>query len=79
MIIIIFPNLIFNFLIYILNYNSNLIKLINLSKLFTNIYKSLLSFILLNVNLNQQLYVFTLFTNPIINIIFKYLYCYFIL
>ena len=47
-----FLNLIFNYLIYNLKSNSNLVKLINLSKLFTNVYKSLLSFILLNLILN---------------------------
>ena len=51
-----FINLIIYFLIYNHNFNSNLVKLINLSKLFNNIYKSLLSFILLNIILNQYLY-----------------------
>ena len=48
---------IYYFHIYNLNFNSNLVKLINLSKLFTNVYKSLLSFILLIIILNQYLYV----------------------
>ena len=55
MINITFLNLIFYYLIYNCNFNSNLVKLINLSKLFTNVYKSLLSFILLKVILNQYL------------------------
>ena len=38
---VIFLNLIFNYLIYNFKFNSNLVKLINLSKLFINIYKSL--------------------------------------
>ena len=38
-----FLNLIIYYLIYNDNFNSNLVKLINLSKLFTNVYKSLLS------------------------------------
>ena len=57
MINIIFLNLIIYFLIYNLNSNSNLVKLINLSKLFTNIYKSLLSFIFFIIIINQYLYV----------------------
>ena len=57
MINIIFLNLIMYYLIYNLNSNSNLVKLINLSKLFANVYKSLLSFILLIIILNQYLYV----------------------
>ena len=52
-----FPNLIIYYKIYNLKSNSNLVKLINLSKLCTNVYKSLLSFILLNIILNQYLYV----------------------
>ena len=52
---IIFLNLIFNYLIYITNLNSNLVKLINLSKLFTNVYKSLFS-ILFIIIINQYLY-----------------------
>ena len=52
-----FLNLIIYYLIYNLKSNSNLVKLINLSKLFTNIYKSLLSFILFIIILNQYLYV----------------------
>ena len=51
-----FLNLIFNYLIYIFNPNSNLVKLINLSKIFTNVYKSLLSFILFIIILNKYLY-----------------------
>ena len=42
--------------IYNVNVNSNLVKLINLSKVFTNIYKSLLSIIYSNIILNQYLY-----------------------
>ena len=53
---IIFLNIILNYLIYNCNCNSNLVKLINLSKLFTNVYKSLLSFILFIIILNQYLY-----------------------
>ena len=49
---IIFLNLIIYYLIYNLKFNSNLVKLINLSKLFNNIYKSLLSFIFFIVILN---------------------------
>ena len=54
---IIFLNLIIYYLIYNIKFNPNLVKLINLSKLFTNIYKSLLSFILFIIILNQCLYV----------------------
>ena len=43
-------------MLLLIKFNSNLVKLINLSKLFTNTYKSLLSFILLNIILNQYLY-----------------------
>ena len=58
MINITFLNLIIYYLIYNLKFNSNLVKLINLSKLFTKIYKSLLSFIYLIITiLNQYLYV----------------------
>ena len=57
MINIIFLNLIIYFIICNHNINYNLVKLINLSKLFANVYKSLLSFILLNTILNQYLYV----------------------
>ena len=56
MINIIFLNLIIYYPIYNINLNSNLVKLINLSKLFTNVYKSLLSFILFIIILNQYLY-----------------------
>ena len=56
MINILFLNLIFKYFIYIYKFNSNLVKLINLSKLFTNVYKSLLSFILFIIILNQYLY-----------------------
>ena len=54
---IIFLNLIIYYLIYNDNSNLNLVKLINLSKLFTNVYKSSLSFILFIIILNQYLYV----------------------
>ena len=57
MINITFLNLIFYYQIYNSNINSNLVKLINLSKLFTNIYKSLLFYIYLIIILNQYLYV----------------------
>ena len=53
---IIFLNLIIYYLLYIVNPDSNLVKLINLSKLFINIYKSLLSFILFIIIPNQYLY-----------------------
>ena len=81
MINIIFLNLIFNYLIYNLNYNTKLVKLINLSKLFINIYKSLLSFIYSNIILNQylclkyfvyllsiQIFLFYLFIHFILNL-----------
>ena len=45
--------LFFNIIICYFIHNYNLVKII---KLFTNIYKSLLSFILLNIFLNQYLY-----------------------
>ena len=51
-----FLNLIIYYQIYNLKSNSNLVKLINLSKIFTNVYKSLLSFILFNIIPNQYLY-----------------------
>ena len=54
---ILFLKLIFNYLIYNLNPNSNLVKLINISNMFINLYKSLLSFILFIIILNQYLYV----------------------
>ena len=57
MINIIFLNLIIYYLIYNPKFNYNLVKLINLSKLFTNVYKSLLSFIFFIIILNQYLYV----------------------
>ena len=80
MINIIFLNLIIYYLIYNLNPNSILVKLINLSKLFTNVYKSLLSFILFNIILNQCLYLkyYFLYLN-LIQLLIYYLFCYFIL
>ena len=56
MINIIFLNLIIYYWIYNSNINYNLVKLINLSKLFTNIYKSLLLFNFFIIILNQYLY-----------------------
>ena len=79
MINITFLNLIIYYLIYNLNSNSNLVKLINLSKLFTNVYKSLLSFILLNIITNQYLYVKHFLYLLSIKSLTYYLFCYFIL
>ena len=59
-----FLNLIFNYLIHNLKFNSNLVKLINLSKLFTNVYKSLLSFIYYNP---KSIFIFKMFSLFIIN------------
>ena len=80
MINIIFLNLIIYYLIYNLNSNSNLVKLINLSKLFTNAYKSLLSFIFFIIILNQYLYIkYYLLYHLLIQLLTYNLYCYFIL
>ena len=75
---IIFLNLIIYYWIYNYNHNYNLVKLINLSKLFTNVYKSLLSFILLNTIVNQYLYVkyYFLYLN-LIQLLIHYSFCYF--
>ena len=73
-----FLNLIFNYQIYNIKSNSNLVKLINLSKSFTNIYKSLLSFILFIIIINQYLYV-KCFLYLLIQLFIYYLFCYFIL
>ena len=78
MINITFLNLIIYYLIYILNINSNLVKLINLSKLITNVYKSLLSFIFFIIIINQYLYV-KCFLYLLIQLFIYYLFCYFIL
>ena len=68
------------YLIYISNVNSNLFKLINLSKLFTNAYKSLLFFIFFIIILNQYLYLkHFLFYLLLIQIFLYYLFLYFIL
>ena len=76
---ILFLNLIFDYLIYNIKFNSNLVKLINLSKLFTNVYKPLLSFILLNIILNQYLYIKHFLYLLLIQSLTYYLFCYFIL
>ena len=79
MINIIFLNLIIYYIIHNLNSNSNLVKLINLSKLFTNIYKSSLSFILFIIILNQYLYVKCFLYLLSIQIFLFYLFLYLIL
>ena len=78
MINIIFLNLIIHYQIYNIKFNSNLVKLINLSKLFTNVYKSLLSFILFIIILNQYLYLkyYFLYLN-LIQLLIHYSFCYF--
>ena len=78
MINIIFLNLIIYYPIYNIKFNSNLVKLINLSKLFTHIYKSLLSFILFIIILNQYLYLkyYFLYLN-LIQLLIHYSFCYF--
>ena len=76
---IIFLNLIIYYLIYNPKFNSNLVKLINLSKLFTNVYKSLLSFILFIIILNQYLYVKHFLYLLSIQTFLYYIFCYFIL
>ena len=45
-------NIIIYYSIYNVKFNFNLVKLINLSKLFTNIYKSLLFFIFFIIIIN---------------------------
>ena len=80
MINIIFLNLIMYYLFYNLKFNSNLVKLINLSNIFINVYKSLLSFILFNIILIQYLYLKCfLFYLLSIQVFLYYLFLYLIL
>ena len=79
MINITFLNLIIYYEIYNLKSNSILVKLINLSKLFTNVYKSLLFFTLSNIILNQYLYLKYLLYLLSIQIFLFYLFVYLIL
>ena len=79
MITIKFLNLIIYYQIYNLKSNSNLVKLINLSKLFTNVYKSLLSFIYSIIMLNQYLYLKYFLYLLWIQLVIYYLFVYFIL
>ena len=79
MINITFLNLIIHYSIYNCNFNSNLVKLINLSKLFINIYKSLLSFILFIIILNQYLYLKHFLYLSSIQVFLHYLFLYLIL
>ena len=80
MINIIFLNLIIYYSIYNLNSNSNLVKLINLSKLFTNVYKSLLSFIFFIIIINQYLYLkYFLFYLLSIQVFLFYLFIYYLI
>ena len=68
----------YGYLIYNDKFNYNLVKLINLSNIFINVYKSLLSFILFNTILNQYLYLkyYFLYLN-LIQLLIHYSFCYF--
>ena len=74
-----FLNLIIYYSIYNIKFNSNLVKLINLSKLFTNDYKSLLSFIYSIIIVNQYLYLKYFLYLLSIQIFLFYLFIYLIL